>query len=93
MAMLMQLLPFVVVFGVFYLFLIIPEKKRRKKYDGMLNELSVNDEVLTRGGMMGRVINIQDDYIIVESGPDRARFKLAKQGISNVIPKKENISE
>ena len=88
--MLMQLLPMVVVFVVFYLFLIIPEKKRRKKYEGMLNDLSVNDEVLTRGGIMGKVINIQDDYIILESGPDRARFKISKQGISSVVARKED---
>ena len=91
MGMLMQLLPMVIVFGVFYLFLIIPEKKRRKKYEGMLSDLSVNDEILTRGGLMGKVVNIQDDYIILESGPDRARIKLSKQGISSVVAKKESI--
>ena len=91
MGMLMQLLPMVIVFVVFYLFLIIPEKKRRKKYEGMLSDLSVNDEILTRGGLMGKVVNIQDDYIILESGPDRARIKLSKQGISSVVAKKESI--
>ncbi len=82
-------LPIILMLVVFYLVLIIPEKKRKKKYDEMLSGLKINDEIITRGGIIGRLINIQEDYVIVESGPDRARFKLTKQGISNVIEKTE----
>ncbi|SHE54097.1 preprotein translocase subunit YajC [Clostridium fallax] len=90
MALLMQILPFVVILGVFYLFLILPEKKRRKKYEGMLDSLKVNDEVLTRGGIIGKIITIKDDYVVVESGPERARLKLSKQGISTVLTEEES---
>lgn len=82
-------LPLIAMLVVFYLFLIIPENKRKKRYNEMLNNLKVNDEVLTRGGIMGKIVNIQDDFVIVESGPDRSRFKLSKQGISNLITKTE----
>ena len=81
--------PIILMLVVFYLVLIIPEKKRKKKYDDMINGLKINDEIVTRGGILGRLINIQEDYVIVESGPDKARFKLTKQGISNVIAKTE----
>lgn len=84
-----QLLPIIVVFVVFYAFLIIPERKRKKKYDEMLNNLKVNDEVLTKGGIMGKIINLKDDYIILESGPDKSRLKISKQGIANALNKKE----
>ena len=40
---------------------------------------------MTKGGIMGKIINIQDDHIVLESGPDRTRFKLAKSGIGTVI--------
>jgi preprotein translocase subunit YajC len=77
--------PLILMLGVFYLVVFIPENKRKKKYAALLNNLKVNDEVMTKGGIMGKIINIQDDYIILESGPDRNRFKLAKTGIGTVI--------
>ena len=89
MQALLSWLPIIAMLVVFYLVLIIPERKRKKKYDEMLNGLKINDEIVTRGGIMGRLINIQDDYVIVESGPDKSRFKLTKQGISNVVVKTE----
>jgi preprotein translocase subunit YajC len=51
----------------------------------MISNLKVNDEVMTRGGIIGKIINIQDNYIILETGPDRVRIKLDKNGISNVL--------
>ncbi len=87
MQQIVQYLPIILMLVVFYLFLIVPENKRKKKYNNMLNELKINDEVVTRGGIVGRLVNIQEDYVIVESGPDRARFKLTKQGIANIIEK------
>lgn len=82
-----SLLPLILMLGVFYLVIFIPESKRKKKYAALLNNLKVNDEVMTKGGIMGKIINIQDDSIILESGPDRTRFKLAKSGIGTVTVK------
>jgi preprotein translocase subunit YajC len=79
------LLPLILMLAVFYLVIFIPENKRKKKYAALLKNLKVNDEVLTKGGIMGKIINIQDEYIILESGPDRTRIKLSKSGIGTVI--------
>lgn len=92
MQQIMAFLPMILVFVLFYLMIFLPEKKRKKKYNDMLNSLSINDEIMTKGGIMGRIINIQDDYIILESGPDRARIKMAKMGIGQVT-KSANIKE
>ena len=80
-----SLLPIILMLAVFYLVVFIPENKRKKKYAALLNNLKVNDELMTKGGIMGKIINIQDDYIILESGPDRTRIKLSKSGIGTVI--------
>ncbi|MBU3180779.1 preprotein translocase subunit YajC [Clostridium psychrophilum] len=79
------LLPLILMLAVFYLVIFIPENKRKKKYAALLSNLKINDEVMTKGGMMGKIINIQDEYIILESGPDRTRIKLAKSGIGSAI--------
>ena len=48
--------PMLIVFVVFYFVLILPEKKRRKQYEEMLTNVKVNDEVMTRGGIIGKII-------------------------------------
>ncbi|WP_017414651.1 MULTISPECIES: preprotein translocase subunit YajC [Clostridium] len=84
MNQIMAFAPMIIVLGLFYLMIFVPEKKRKKQYNDMLSSLKVNDEVVSKGGIMGKIINIQEDYIILETGPDRARIKLAKMGIGQV---------
>jgi len=81
---LMAFIPMVLVFVLFYFMIFMPEKKRKKEYNNMLSSLAVNDEIMTKGGIMGRIINIQEEYVILESGPDRARIKMSKLGIASV---------
>ncbi|MCI6277885.1 MAG: preprotein translocase subunit YajC [Clostridium sp.] len=83
------LFPFILMIGLMYLMVFRPESKRKKQYQSMLDGLSVNDEIMTRGGILGRVINISDDYVIIESGPDRVRLKFTKTAIGDVLTKKE----
>lgn len=85
----LQIGTFVIVMVVFYALLIIPERKRKKRYQEMIDELKVNDEVMTRGGIFGKITKIKDDYIVLESGPDKVRLKMAKESISTKIDKTE----
>lgn len=77
--------PFILMLGLFYAIIFVPENRRKKKYAAMLNGLKVNDELVTKGGIIGRVVNIQDDFVIVQTGPDKMRIKLNKNGIANVL--------
>ena len=79
-----MLIVFGIMFGMMYLLIIVPDKKRRKKYSSMLDTMKVNDKITTKGGIVGKIINIKDDYIILETGPDRARVKMLKTGIFSV---------
>ena len=87
--MLATFLPLVIMFGLMYLLLILPEKKRTKKYNAMLSELKVNDEIITRGGLVGKIITLEDEYMVIQSGPDRTRFKMLKTSVSQKINKNE----
>jgi preprotein translocase subunit YajC len=84
---------FIIMIALFYLFIFVPENKRKKKYSSMLSNLKVNDEISSRGGIIGKIINIQDKFVILETGPDRVRIKLDKNGISYVIKSKEEVVE
>lgn len=89
MDIIFQLLPFIVMMVVLYLIIFIPEKKRKKQYEEMIGSLKVNDEIMTKGGIIGKITTIKDEYIIVESGPDRSRIKFTKQSIASVINETE----
>lgn len=75
----------IAILGLFYLILIIPENKRRKKYNSMLSNLKVNDEIVTKGGVIGRIVTINDGSVVIQTGPDRVRIKVDKNGISGMM--------
>lgn len=85
--MLVQLLPIILMFGLMYLLLILPEKKRTKKYNEMMAALKVNDEVLTRGGIMGRIVTAEEEYFVIETSTARTKLKIARNGIASKINK------
>lgn len=87
MKSIMNFLPFVLMLALFYLIIFVPESKRKKKFASMLNDLKVNDEIMTRGGILGKIVNIQDNFLILQTGPDRVKIKVDKNGISSVINK------
>lgn len=87
--LLVTVLPIVAMFAVMYFILIVPEKKKVKKYNAMLSELSVNDEVLTRGGIVGKIITLDEDQLVIQSGPDRVRLRITKNAIAQKLTKNE----
>ena len=89
MEIIASLAPMLIVFVVFYLVLILPEKKRKKQYMQMLDNLQVNDEIMTRGGIIGKIISLDGENMVLESGPDRARLKMTKNAIANKIYKED----
>lgn len=84
-----SVLPIVAMFAIMYLLLIVPERKRTKKYNAMLSELTVNDEILTRGGVVGKIITIDEDQLVIQTGPDRVRIRITKNAIAQKLTKKE----
>lgn len=76
--------------AVMYFFMIRPENKRKKATAKMRSELIVGDQVTTIGGIVGKVVNIKDDTITVETGADKVRIKIMRWAIST---KGEQITE
>lgn len=89
MQMLIQLSPIIAMLAFFYLAIIIPESRRKKKYKAMLDNLKVNDEIMTKGGIIGKIINIQERFIILQTGPDKTKIKLDKTGVLNLLSQVE----
>ena len=73
----------VVMLGVFYIFMIRPENKRKKELAKMRDELKVGDDITTIGGIFGTVCFVKEDTVVIETGADRVRVELAKWAIAN----------
>ena len=82
LAMLSTLILPVVLLVAMYFFMIRPESKRKKEAAKMRNELIVGDEVTTVAGIIGRIVNIKDDTITIETGSDKTRLTFVKGAIS-----------
>jgi preprotein translocase subunit YajC len=89
MDVLQSLLPWVVVLVIFYLLLILPEQRKNKKFKAMLESLKSGDEILTKGGIYGKIVNIKDEYMIIESGAEKTRIKISRGAVGSVISTKE----
>lgn len=84
----------VIIFVVFYFFFIRPENKRKKKLTEMRNNITIGDEIVTIGGIMGKVVQVTEDTITFETGEDRVRMQVTKWAIStNVREEKQRAAQ
>lgn len=77
-----MLIPLALIVLFFYFFIIRPEKKRNKEMQNMLNNIQVADEVITNGGIIGRVLSVKEDTILIETGSDRTKIRVLKSAIA-----------
>ncbi len=83
---LVSLLPMLLIFVVFYFLLIRPQQKRQKEHRGMVANLGKGDEVLSNGGLLGKVTKVGENYITVELGEGMS-VKMQAAAIAQVLPK------
>ncbi len=74
---------FAVFFGIMYFLMIRPQQKQAKKRQAMMSSLRVRDQVITTGGIYGKIIKVKDDSIILQIA-DKVEVEIAKSGIVSV---------
>jgi len=82
----MSFLPLILMFAVLYFIMIRPQMKRQKETKAMLSALAVGDEVVTVGGIFGKVSALKDDVVTVEIAAG-TQVQLQKGAITTVLPK------
>jgi preprotein translocase subunit YajC len=82
----MDLLLLVGFIGIFYFLLWRPQSKRRKEHQQLMSNLSNGDEVVTAGGIVGRIIKVEDDFIKVQVAKD-VEMRIQKSAVSATLPK------
>lgn len=75
-----------VFFAIMYFMIIRPQQKRAKEHKNMLEALGKGDEVVTGGGLLGKITNIGDNFIEMEVA-NNTQVKVQRQAIASVMPK------
>lgn len=73
----------VAMIAVFYFLIIRPENKRKKQAETMRNSLKKGERITTIGGMVGRIVQVNDTTVVFETSEDRVRIEVAKWGIQS----------
>jgi preprotein translocase subunit YajC len=81
------LIVMVLMVGIFYFLLIRPQQKKAKEHKALLDNLKKGDRIITSGGMIGTIVNIDDQIVNVEIA-DKVRIEMARPYIAGFAPKK-----
>lgn len=74
---------------VMYFFMIRPQKKRQKEEQEMRAALEIGDEIITIGGIVGRVVTIREEDLVIETGADRTKMKIQRWAVNTNKTKME----
>ena len=80
------ILMMVVFIGIFYFLLIRPQQKKAKEHQAMVTRLAAGDEVVTGGGLLGKIVEVGDAFVTLEIA-DGVRVKVQKFQITSMMPK------
>ena len=81
-----SLVPLVLLFAIFYFLLIRPQQKKAKEHQAMVTKLSAGDEVVTTGGILGKIVEVGDSFVTLEIAPN-VQIKVQKFQITSQMPK------
>ncbi len=79
-----QIIMIVALFAIMYFMLIRPQKKKDDEIRKMRDNLKVGDDILTIGGIYGKIVRIKDDRLTIQVGADRTRIEVAKWAVNNI---------
>ena len=70
---------------IMYLLLIRPQKKKEREIQAMRDALMVGDEIVTIGGIRGKIIKTREETVVIQVGADKVKFEVMRWGISKVV--------
>ena len=88
--MIISIVYMVALFAIFYFLFIRPQRKKEKQLDQLRSSLEVGQMVTTIGGMLATVAKVEEEFVVLEVGPNRTKMPFKKWAIASVEEKKEN---
>lgn len=78
MQMLQAAMPILMMFGIFYFIILRPQARKQKDFQAMLAKLGKGDEVITRGGVIGKITGVSDDGVVVLEIQEKVRVRIPR---------------
>jgi preprotein translocase subunit YajC len=85
------LIMFVPMIAMIYFFLVMPQQRRQKKWQAMLDQLKTGDRVTTSGGLRGVIVALKDDSVHLRVPPDNLRVEVTKASVMQVTTQEEEV--
>jgi preprotein translocase subunit YajC len=83
--------PIILIFIITWAMMIVPERKKQKNRLKMIDELRTHDKILTKGGIIGKVVKINGDEVVIDS--EGTRIRISKDGINSKLDSKSDNKE
>lgn len=87
------ILPLILLLLIMYFLLIRPQKKREKQINAMRSAIQVGDEIITIGGICGKVVKTKEETLVIQVGADKTKFEVMRWSISKVVNEKEEAAK
>jgi len=78
-------MPLILLIVIMYFLLIRPQKKREREVNAMRNSVKVGDEIITIGGICGKIVKTKDDILTIQVGADKTKFEIMRWAVSKVV--------
>ena len=88
-SLLRSLAPFVLIFGIFYFLVILPQNRQKQQLQDLISQLKINDEIVTNGGIIGTIKEVRDTSFIIQSA-EKSFLEVGRQA---VVGKKAEVSK
>ena len=90
---LISLLPLLILIVAMYFLMIRPQKKKDKEIKEMRNSLQVGDEIVTIGGICGKIVKTKEETIVIQVGADKVKFEMMRWSVSTVTNASQRVRE
>lgn len=80
-----MILPLIILLAVMYFLLIRPQKKREKEINAMRKGVQVGDEIITIGGICGKIVKTKEESLVIQVGADKVKFEIMRWAVSRVV--------
>ena len=88
-----SLVPLLVLIVLMYFLMIRPQKKKDKQIQDMRRNLQVGDEIVTIGGICGKIVKTKDETIVIQVGADKVKFEMMRWSVSTVTNASQRVRE
>ena len=89
----LNFIPLILMFVVFYFFIIRPQKKKANEVNEMRENLKVGDKIITIGGIIGKIILVKEDYLVIETSSDNTKIEIMKWRINGTYKKNTELKD